>query len=155
MKKRPKRDLKYFFQGVFITSTTIFFVWFLFFSNILPTHSHIQTYEEAETSKSAATDVDKGTVFHVKGEKIILDPGIKEGTVGTHNPKLKDTISIKSGMSLEDTKETCEHEMLHEQGADPENHNPGDYVYEMDEHMNSEVCLRFLYELGYTKGLNE
>lgn len=126
----------------------VIFVWIIFFSNILPTYAGIQEYQEADTSEKPSTTVEKGTIFRINGEKIILDPEMQEGTVGEHNPMMKDTIAIKSGRSLEETKETCEHELLHEKGAKSENHEPGDYIYEIDEHMNSETCIRLIYELG-------
>lgn len=153
MDSRTKRDLKHFFTGASLTLFAALIVYIIFFSNILTTIAGVQNYKYAgDIPEEPETSVETGTLFEIDDTNIILTPNLPKGTVGRYNPQIDDTIKIEGGRSLKEIKETCEHELVHNYGAEHRDDGTDDWIYQVDDRMNSKICIRFIYELGKYQG---
>ena len=114
----------------------------------MPTDSAI---EDKKNISEPETSLENTTVFKIDGVDVVLTPHLPEGVLGESN-KNQNRITIRSGRTLEEMKETCEHELLHLRGANHRTKGAYDYVYELDGMRNSQVCIEMIYRLGSVKG---
>lgn len=155
MDEHTKDNLKHFFLGLGITTLVYATIYVVFFSNILTTYAGVQNYKYAgDIPEEPETEVEDAVLFEIDGTNIILTPNLPQGIVGRYNHQIDDTIKIEHGRPLKEIKETCEHELIHNRGADHKTQDTGDWIYEVDGSINTEKCIRFIYELGRYQAKN-
>lgn len=153
MDDHTKDNLKHIFYGAFLTTVLFSLVYVIFFSNFLTTIAGVQNYKYAgEIPEEPETSIEEATLFEIQDTNIILTPDLPKGVVGRYNPEIDNTIKIEAGRSLKEIKETCEHELVHNYGAEHQDDGTDDWIYQVDDRMNSEKCIRFIYELGRYQG---
>jgi len=111
-----------------------------------------ETFQTSKTpSHMASTQVNEPTVFNISGTMIQYSPTLSS-SLGLNKQAGDNQITVSDGMPVERIKEICEHELLHEKGIGEEHHR---YIYKQSASINSETCIRFIYELGYFQGANK
>lgn len=141
------------FVLVFGIAITLIFAYIIFFTNGFQTHAAKTDAELIHKSTGEVYPVVEEPVrFDIDGYSIILSPELPQGSVGRTYSKLDRIMYIEDQQSLKEVKTICEHELLHLQGMHLEDHGPGDKIYELSRKKNSEICIRFLYELHRIEG---
>ena len=80
----------------------------------------------------------------IDGYNIVITE-IEGDSIGLNYDMIDDTIYISKDLSITETKEICEHELLHERGIEEKHH---DFIYSNQDQIDSEVCLKLIYEMG-------
>lgn len=80
----------------------------------------------------------------INGYNIVITE-IEGDSIGLNYDMIDDTIYISKDLSITETKEICEHELLHERGIEEKHH---DFIYSNQDQIDSEVCLKLIYEMG-------
>lgn len=99
--------------------------------------SHVMNLHPEEVEESIDS-------HRINGYNIVITE-IEGDSIGLNYDMIDDTIYISKDLSITETKEICEHELLHERGIEEKHH---DFIYSNQDQIDSEVCLKLIYEMG-------
>lgn len=100
-----------------------------------------------ETGAKTSEKYNASAEFTIENIDFVVSEDIGYNSYGRYLERTE-TIYIKSGRSLHKIKDTCEHEVLHYRGLDAEDSKDHEYIYRNQGNINSDICIRFIYELG-------
>lgn len=92
----------------------------------------------------ALENSDSEDQYVIDGYKITFLPGNQsemEGNYGFTYPFVSDDIYISKGLGLEQVRETCHHELMHNLGIGADHH---EFVEENDKAVRSDVCRKLV-----------
>jgi len=139
--------VKYIEYVVFLFGTILAtsFVYVLVNPSSLLTPMEINKYEKVDAGFSSNTEIDEEKVFIIEDVKIMYKKNLDGRKVGKNYDEIDDTIYLEDGLSVSRLKEVCEHEVMHMKGIGEEDH---EYIRSNEDQVDSDICNRFLFELG-------
>ena len=119
--------------------------------SVLLTPMEVNQYDKIDAGSYSDTTIHEDKVFIIEDVRIIYETDLRGERVGKNYDEIDRTIYLEDGLSPDRLKEVCEHEVMHMKGIGEEDH---EYIRENSDSVNSDICNRFMFELGVYLGEN-